>query len=584
MSPARLSILAACAWWLLAWAMPLAAQERITRYDIQAEVQTDGSLEVIERIDVHARGKRIRRGIYRDFPTRYRDRHGNRVVVGFEVLEVLRDGRPEPWFIEPLGNGVRLNTGNDDILPSPANHRYTLRYRTTRQLGFFDAHDELYWNAIGTGWEFPIEAGTVKVRLPQPVPQAQLQIGAYTGAQGARGRGFEAMTPAPGVARWRLAAPLAPGEGLTVVLGFPKGVVQAPGRTQQLRWLLADNRALLIAWSGLLVLLAWCGLRWHAVGRDPAPGTVVVRYTPPPGVSPAGLRHIRRMGYDDRCFTADVLALAVAGELRIERDGRPPREHWQLHRTAPASDAAAAADEAAAALLRGLFADATSLALDAAAANRLQAAIRAHRVALDRRFKGTMFHYNGGSLLVALLIAVLFAVAALLSAQGHGLLFVLVPIALMVVTLMVFAFLIRAPTPEGRRMLDQIEGLRRYLGVAERQDLQRLSGPGEAEPALDAHRFEALLPYAVALGVEEAWTKKFTLAVGAAAAAAATASMAWYRGGGGGPADIAGFTRSIGTGLTSQIASSSTPPGSSSGGGGGGFSGGGGGGGGGGGR
>src|SRR5690606_37740860 len=133
-------------------------------------------------------------------------------------------------------------------------------------------------------------------------------------------------------------------------------------------------------------------------------------------------------------------------------------------------------------------------------------------------------------------------------------------------------------------LLDEIEGLRRYLGVAERQDLQRLQGPGEDEPALDAARFEALLPYAVALDVEEAWTKKFTLAVGAAAAATATASMAWYHGGGGRIGDLGGFTRAIGSGLTAQIASSSSPPGSSSGGGGGGFSGGGGGGGGGGGR
>jgi len=581
---ARLSILAACACWLLAWAMPVAAEERITRYDIQVGVQSDGSLEVTERIDVRAEGQRIRRGIYRDFPTRYRDRHGNRIVVGFEVLEVQRDGRPEPWFTESFGNGVRLNTGNDDLLPTPASLRYTLRYRTTRQLGFFDAHDELYWNAIGTGWEFPIDAGNVEVRLPQPVPQAQLQLEAYTGAQGARGRAYEAMTPAPGVARWRLAAPLAPGEGLTIVLGFPKGVVQAPGRAQQLRWLLADNRALLIASSGLLVLLAWCGARWHAVGRDPAPGTVVVRYTPPPGISPAGLRHIRRMGYDHRCFTADVLALAVAGELRIERDKRLLKDRWQLHRAVPATGSAAPVDEACAALLEGLFADSTSLALDSAAASRLQTVIRAHTAALDRRFRGTMFRHNGGSSLVALLIAVLFSAAALVLGQGHGLLFALVPIALMVATLVAFAFLVRAPTPEGRLMLDQIEGLRRYLGVAERQDLQRLAGPDEAEPALDAQRFEALLPYAVALDVEEAWTKKFTLAVGAAAAATATSSMAWYHGSGRGPVDIAGFTRSIGSGLTSQIASSSTPPGSSSGGGGGGFSGGGGGGGGGGGR
>jgi hypothetical protein len=86
----------------------------------------------------------------------------------------------------------------------------------------------------------------------------------------------------------------------------------------------------------------------------------------------------------------------------------------------------------------------------------------------------------------------------------------------------------------------------------------------------------------VALEVEDAWTKKFTLAVGAAAAAAVTAGIAWYRGSGIG--DLNQLSSAIGSSLSSQIASASTPPGSSSGSGGGGFSGGGGGGGGGGGR
>ena len=140
---------------------PLAAQERILSYESEVEVLADGTVEVTERITVRAEGRQIRRGIYRDFPTRYRDRYGNRVRVGFEVVGVERDGRPEEWFTERLSNGVRITTGGDALLPVPAEYTFTLRYRTTRQLGFFEEHDELYWNAIGTGWVFPIETGVV---------------------------------------------------------------------------------------------------------------------------------------------------------------------------------------------------------------------------------------------------------------------------------------------------------------------------------------------------------------------------------------------------------------------------------------
>src|SRR3546814_12376640 len=80
------------------------------------------------------------------------------------------------------------------------------------------------------------------------------------------------------------------------------------------------------------------------------------------------------------------------------------------------------------------------------------------------------------------------------------------------------------------------------------------SGQHVAEPRLDAERYERLLPYAVALDVEEAWTGKFTLAVGAAAAAASAAAISWYRGGA--ITDMGSFASSVGSSLSSQIASS----------------------------
>src|SRR3970282_2472951 len=106
---------------LLALLLPALAlaDERILSYDSQVDVRSDGSLEVVEHIKVRAEGDKIRRGIYREFPTRYRDRHGNRAVVGFEVLEVRRDGQPEPWFTEDVANGRRCHPRHDHLLAVP---------------------------------------------------------------------------------------------------------------------------------------------------------------------------------------------------------------------------------------------------------------------------------------------------------------------------------------------------------------------------------------------------------------------------------------------------------------------------------
>ncbi|HWS77807.1 MAG TPA: hypothetical protein VN205_05450, partial [Thermomonas sp.] len=103
-------------------------------------------------------------------------------------------------------------------------------------------------------------------------------------------------------------------------------------RTQALRWLLADNRGLLVALLGLAVLVAYCLRRWRQVGRDPRAGVVIARYQPPAGHSPAALRFVQKMMHDTRCFSADLLDLAVRGHVRIEREKGLLRDQWTLTR------------------------------------------------------------------------------------------------------------------------------------------------------------------------------------------------------------------------------------------------------------
>lgn len=563
-----------------AYALPLGGQERITSYDSDIRIQADGSLDVTEKIAVRAEGSNVRRGIYRDFPTRYRDRFGNRVVVDLKVIGVERNGRPEPWFTERKSNGIRINTGNDDFLTVPADYTYTIRYRTTRQLGFFDDHDELYWNAIGTGWAFPIERSTVEVRLPQAVPTDRMNVEGYTGPQGAQGKAYVAEKPGPGVARFRLTQRLAPNEGFTVVLAFPKGIVAAPTDSDRTGWFFRDNRGVLIAVTGLLLLLVYMVRTWRRFGRDPKKGVVIARYEPREGLGPAALRFVQRMGYDMRCFTADILALAVAGHVRINHEDKFLKDDWRLDRNNAAStDALLPAQRA---LLERLFAgEKDSIALKKKNAATISAARQAHEKVLDKASQPKYFKRHGSKVGIAVVIALATGIIAFISSGGFGIPAIVAAAVLMLISLIVFGILVRAPTLEGRALLDEIEGFKLYMSVAERDEIAGMRGPGE--PVLDSKRYEALLPFAVALDMENAWTKKFTAAAGAAAAAQAASNMSWYNGRG--PIHNMGdFTSAIGSGLSSQISSSATPPGSSSGSGGGGFSGGGGGGGGGGGR
>src|SRR5262249_14754194 len=157
----------------------------------------------------------------------------NRIHVEFEPESLTRDGGDEPYHSESHGNGVRVYFGSESTLLDPGDYTYVFRYRTTRQLGFFADHDELYWNVTGNGWDFPIGTASANVSLPGDIAPETLRLDGYTGAQGAKGRAYSASADAPSHATFRTTHALAPREGLTIVVGFPKGIVAAPSAQQR---------------------------------------------------------------------------------------------------------------------------------------------------------------------------------------------------------------------------------------------------------------------------------------------------------------------------------------------------------------
>ena len=77
----------------------LAAEQKINEYRSEIVVDQDGSLQVTETIRVTAAGNQIKRGIYRDFPTRYEKNAFLQVEVPFKIISVKRDGKAEPYHL-----------------------------------------------------------------------------------------------------------------------------------------------------------------------------------------------------------------------------------------------------------------------------------------------------------------------------------------------------------------------------------------------------------------------------------------------------------------------------------------------------
>jgi hypothetical protein len=612
-----------------AWSSPAQAQERIRNFQSLITIHPDASISVTENITVEAAGREIRRGIIRDFPTTYRDRLGKTVKVGFDLQQVLRDGRPEPYRLSHVSNGVKIQIGQQDVFLRPGTYTYTLTYRTTRQLGFFQDFDELYWNVTGTGWSFPIDAAQAVVQLP---PGAKvLKYRGYTGSQGEKGKDFMARAGA-GEIFFKTTAPLAGHQGLTIAVAWPKGIVQAPTAQDRFAFFLKDNQSAAVGGIWLVLLLGFYLFAWVQVGRDPATGVIIPLYTPPANFSPPAARFVERMGFDDKTFAAAVVDLAVKGTLMIqENDG----SYTLVKRNNPPASLSGGEQWVA----ERLFTQGDTLKLENTNHTRIKGAIDALKSQLKKDCEKIYFVTNlnyficgmvltllalgfiafsaedrlaaaasslwlsvwtvacyflavnvyrqwqravgiGGK--ISALLATLFA-AVFWAGEIFGLVFFAAAVSLIAGLVLLamgllnglFYHLLKAPTMQGRKLMDQIEGFRMFLGVAEKDRLNLLNPP-EKTPEL----FEKYLPYALALDVENEWCEQFAGVLAHAGVDGQTYTPGWYSGHSWDSFSSSRFSSSLGSAFAGAIAASAAAPGSSSGSGGGGFSGGGGGGGG----
>lgn len=598
------------------------AEERILSFHSDISINEDGSMEVTETIRVRAEGRQIKRGIYRDFPTVYDKWGGAKHKVEFEVISIERDAQPEPWHGKKLKNGMRIYIGDaTKYIESGTDISYSLRYRTHRQLGFFDEHDELYWNVTGNGWGFPIDEASAKVSLPAGVPLDEISFEGYTGPQGSRAQNYITLRDGVDAPVWRTNQPLQPQEGLTIVLGWPKGHIEQPGTWQRLKWMIRDNSSIVGGFVVLLLTFYLYYRAWKKVGRDPDRGVIVAQYAPPKGLSAAAVSYLVNMRFNYSGLSASIIELAVKGVHEISESGK---DHYRLTRR---QEHTAELNDEQMALCGTLYSGGDTIEVKKGKHRLIGRAMDAVKNVLKPAYFGSHFSRNGRSLIPGVLVSVIgLQIVGLLSTgvipgflgvyfpavfltaiwviilaskggtqQGKVLLVILsiflVALSVALTTLVGFWFillfvlasimsavfykLMRAYTPAGRRLMDEIAGFKLYLSTAE-QNRMNLLNPPQRTPEL----FEQNLPYALALGVENQWAEQFSDILSKAATDGDSYHPSWYRGQHWNVAKPAAFAGALGVGLASTISAASVAPGSRSGGGGGGYSGGGGGGGG----
>jgi uncharacterized protein (TIGR04222 family) len=566
--------------------------EQIDGYDVSIELRTDGSLRITEIIDYDF-GVTEHHGIFRDVPTRvhYDDTYDRVYPLTVESVSAS-GGASADSTVEQDGSLTRIKIGDPDETIS-GEHTYTIVYTIEGATNGFGDHDELYWNAIGDTWPVSIDDVTVDVEAPGAITDSLCFQGPERSTLPCDGQKVR------GSAATFRQQHLDPYSGVTIVLAFPKGVLNEPAPILEERWSVSSAFRLTPATGGvsgallLLIVGGAAALVWRT-GRDrryrgspidqvmgnptgddeavpifDADTEAPVEFAPPDDMRPGQMGTL----LDEQANTLDVSAtivdLAVRGFLMIQeipKEGWFGKPDWTLIKLEESEEGLVTYERR---LLNALFRDGTEVTISDLRntfAARLEGVEESLYVDVVNRgwFRSRPDKVRSTWQVRGVMALILGAALTFVLARWTHWGLLGIPLILGGLLLVIFAKRMPARTASGTAMLRRVRGFRRVIETAE----THMSQWAEKEMI-----FTTFLPYAVVFGCTDKWAKAF-------AALGVQPDTSWYvspR-----PFVYTEFAQSMdGFAVTTGGTIASTPSGSgSSGFGGGGFSGGGGGGGG----
>lgn len=499
----------------------------ITSFDAHVEIQSDGSLEVVESIAVDF-GSLQKHGLIREIPVDYEwaaDTSKLRVIAIEPSSATDFKGRGLPWTDDQDGGYIVIRIGDPNATVS-GKQQYRITYTVRDGLNAFPDHDELYWNITGNAWPVPIEKATATVVFPG---HSFLKSECYQGPTGSKER-CKAKKVAGFTATFGSGRALAAGEGLTVALAFPTGAVPvgAPVLIDGDRGFF-DYFSLNPAFGGVagitvLLALVLIAVRWIEAGRDrrfvalygsgdgaegaaPFVGgdTIVVEYTPPDDLRPAEIGVLLDERADTNDVSATIVDLAARGYLQIdelEKHGWLGKPDYLLRQTGNGQGELLNYEQI---LYSGLF-DRKSEVKLSSLKNKFYKDLERVKTKLYGRsvelglFSGNPEKVRGHYKAIGFGVAVVGGLATwgLAYFWGAGVAGLGLPVAGLMTA--GAARSMPARTAKGREMRRRALGFKRFIEVADKRRQQFYEQAGI---------FERYLPYAMMFGSVKKWAKVF---------------------------------------------------------------------------
>lgn len=363
---------------------------------------------------------------------------------------------------------------------------------------------------------------------------------------------------------------LAPFEGLTIVVGWQKGLITHPTPKQKIFYFLRDNALLLLLlWAiiGFLILLFIAVFSVFEARRINQSGVIVPLFYPPTGMAPSEVAFMTNLGFEEKSVAFDIVQLAVNGYITISSEGKSifGKHTYTLTRTQKET-----LDEKEREPLNKIFSKSNSITLAHGQNQHLNSLVKQRKKQLENEYKSYISKkFREMATLVGMLWGIqVFAIVFFVAKPMIQELWV-VGLGLFFLYGFAIAFCKLVYTKEGRALQDRIDGFKLFLVTTELERMKIIGTPPTKTPEL----YEHYLPYAMALGVEKQWTTQFATLFETLEKKGTPYRPRWYVGTSPFRGNFGQFGAQLGSSFASSIASSSTPPGRSSGFGGGGGSG-----------
>lgn len=473
------------------------------RFDTDFIVHEDSSFSVRETQVVNFQGAFT--FLNRDISSQPPDFDEGRTYGKVRVRDIAvydMDGEPynpDLWNVESFDWGKRVRI---EFEAQDEQRGWIIEYRVTGGVIFSEDYDRLYWEIFTYDRSVPIKSSTATVSLPPGTDMATVRTTQYVNINKPP-RSYDEGRE--GDTLWWNVQDIPPYSDFSIDVAFPKGAVNKPWQYDR-----PCGIAVIAASCALLAfILVYMLALWWKRGRDVGrTGTAMVRYEPPAGLTPAMVGMLVNHKPRVQDISATIVDLAIRGYLRIfeveQRSIIRIKKYGFERLQEDISDLRDYERE----IMKGLFESGDTVTQD-----DLSNKFYAHNDAimnrgikkevLDRKlFKNDPSKIRSRYTTMGILVAATSLAAFFLLPIWFDLgWFIVLILSLIPAGLIIAAvgWAMPARSREGSRAYEHVIGFKEYMQTAEKPELEFMT----------PETFQANLPYAMVLGVEEAWARKF---------------------------------------------------------------------------